>query len=86
MFSKSGGEYRQFGSYRGNGGVHSELNISNMGRFRILSDRTVELSAVCPQKTIKYLIGSRSIGTVRYNGSGFGALTDGRIYVVAAAL
>ena len=32
------------------GGVHSELNISNMGRFRILSDRTVELSAVCPQK------------------------------------
>ena len=67
------------------GGVHSELNISNMGRFRILSDRTVELSAVCPQKTIKYLIGSRSIGTVRYNGSGFAALTDGGIYVVAAA-
>ena len=67
------------------GGIHSELNISNMGRFRILSDRTVELSAVCPQKTIKHLIGSRSIGTVRYNGSGFSALTDGGIYVVAAA-
>lgn len=67
------------------GGIHSELNIANMGRFRVLSDRLVEVDAKCPQKTIRHLIGAKSIGNVRYNGSGFSALTDSGIYVIAAA-
>lgn len=67
------------------GGIHSELNIANMGRFRVLSDRMVELDAKCPQKTIRHLIGSKSIGDVRYNNGGYTAQTDCGIYVVAAA-
>jgi len=67
------------------GGIHSELNIANMGRFRVLSDRLVEVDAKCPQKTIRHLIGSKSIGNIRFNASGAGALTDSGIYVIAAA-
>ncbi|AXH77804.1 MAG: capsid protein [Cressdnaviricota sp.] len=67
------------------GGIHSELNIANMGRFRVLSDRLVEVDAKCPQKTIRHLIGSKSIGSIRYNASGYSALTDSGIYVIAAA-
>jgi len=67
------------------GGIHSELNVLNMGRFRVMSDRLVEVDGKCPQKTIRHLIGSKSIGSVRYNGSVINALTDSGIYVIAAA-
>jgi len=67
------------------GGIHSELNIANMGRFNVLSDRLVEVDAKCPQKTIRHLIGSKSIGDIRYNMGGYSALTDSGIYVIAAA-
>ena len=38
------------------GGINAELNIGNMGRFIILSDQIVELSAENPQKTVKFMI------------------------------
>lgn len=66
-------------------GVHAELKVANMGRFRIISDKLVELSAVKPQKTMKYLVGGNVIGNVRYNSSGNTALTDVGLYVIVAA-
>lgn len=63
-------------------GVHSELRISNMGRFQVLSDRTMELDADDPQKTKVVML--RGIGQVRYNGPGVNALTDQGIYVIWA--
>ena len=39
-----------------------------MGRFIILSDQYVELSAENPQKTIKFMISGSKVGSVRYNG------------------
>lgn len=39
-----------FSNLDGTAGVHSELNIANMGRFRILMDKLVHLDADDPQK------------------------------------
>ena len=66
------------------GGINSELNIGNMGRFIILSDQVVELSAENPQKTIKFMIPGYKVGSVRYNGPSDNALTDKGVYVIAA--
>ena len=66
------------------GGIMSELNIGNMGRFIILSDQCVELSSENPQKTIKFMIPGSKIGSVRYNGPSDNALTDKGVYVIAA--
>ena len=66
------------------GGINSELNIGNMGRFIILSDQCVELSAESPQKTIKFMLPGSKIGSVRYNGPSGNALTDKGVYVIAA--
>ena len=35
------------------GGIHSELNVDNMGRFIVLEDKTFTLDSDTPQKTIK---------------------------------
>ena len=55
-----------------------------MGRFIILSDQCVELSAENPQKTIKFMLPGSKVGSVRYNGPSDNALTDKGIYVIAA--
>lgn len=67
------------------GGVHSELNIANMGRFHILQDRTFNLDADDPQKTWRYLVSGSDVGSVRYNGPDELAYSDKGIYVIAAA-
>ena len=66
------------------GGINSELNIGNMGRFVILSDQYVELTAEYPQKTIKFMISGSKVGSVRYNGPSDNALADKGVYVIAA--
>lgn len=66
------------------GGINSELNIGNMGRFIILSDQCIELSAENPQKTVKFMIPGSKIGSVRYNGPSDNALADKGVYVIAA--
>ena len=66
------------------GGINSELNIGNMGRFVILSDQYIELSAENPQKTVKFVIPGSKVGSVRYNGPSDTALTDKGVYVIAA--
>ena len=67
------------------GGINSELNIGNMGRFIILSDQIVELSAENPQKTVKFMIPGYKVGSVRYNGPSDNALADKGVYVIAAS-
>ena len=68
------------------GDVMGELNVANMGRFRVLMDRTVELDADDPQKVINFMI--KNVGKVRYNGpemaGGSPALTDSGLYLVWA--
>ena len=49
------------------GGINSELNIGNMGRFIILKDMRCELSAERPQATVPFFISGSSVGEVRYN-------------------
>ena len=66
-------------------GVHSELNVDNMGRFIVLEDKIFTLDADQPQKTCAYKIGGNRIGSVRYNGPGATALTDKGVYVIWAA-
>ena len=66
-------------------GVHSELNVDNMGRFMVLEDKIFTLDSDTPQKTCQFQIGGGSIGNVRYNGAGSDALTDKGLYVVWAA-
>lgn len=66
-------------------GVHSELKVANMGRFRILSDKIVETSAIDPQLSMKYMISGSKIGSIRYNSDNVNALTNNGIYIVVAA-
>lgn len=66
-------------------GVHAELNVDNMGRFIVLEDKMFTLDADTPQKTLPFLIGGSSIGSVRYNGPTGTALTDKGLYVIWAA-
>jgi len=67
------------------GGVHSELNINNMGRFTVLQDRFFDLDADDPQTTWRYTIPGSQIGQVRYNGPDTNSVSDKGIYVVCAA-
>lgn len=67
------------------GGVHSELKIANMGRFRILSDKMTTLDAKRPQDTMRFMVNGSSIGSVRYNGPTANALTDKGVYVIWSA-
>jgi len=66
-------------------GVHSELNVDNMGRFIILQDKIFTVDADTPQKTCPYTISGSRIGSVRYNGANGDALTDKGVYVIWAA-
>jgi len=66
-------------------GVHSELNVDNMGRFIVLEDKVFTLDADTPQKTCPFMISGSKIGSVRYNGPNNTALTDKGLYVVWAA-
>lgn len=67
------------------GGVHAELKIANMGRFRIISDNFYKTDAVNPQVTVQYMVNSKDLGSIRYNGPGGDALTDKGIHVIFAA-
>ena len=73
------------GNIGATGGVHSELNIANMGRFRVLSDQIIKTDAVCPQETVRFMIPESKLGSVRYNGPGMDSLTSQGIYVIWAA-
>lgn len=66
-------------------GVHSELNVDNMGRFIVLEDKIFTLDADNPQKTCPFMISGSAIGPVRYNGPGGTALTDKGISIIFAA-
>ena len=66
-------------------GVHSELNVDNMGRFIVLEDKIFTLDADTPQKTCPFMIYGSKIGSVRYNGPASNSLTDKGLYVVWAA-
>jgi len=66
-------------------GVHSELNVDNMGRFLVLEDKVFTLDAETPQKTCTYNIGGNTLGSVRYNGPSDTSLTDKGVYVIWAA-
>ena len=66
-------------------GVHSELNVDNMGRFIVLEDKYFTLDGDTPQKTYPFTINGSKIGNVRYNGPSDTALTDKGIYVIYAA-
>ena len=66
-------------------GVHSELNVDNMGRFIILQDKIFTVDADTPQKTCPYTISGSRVGSVRYNGASGDALTDKGVYVIWAA-
>ena len=73
------------GNVGATGGVHSELKIANMGRFRVLSDQIVKTDAICPQETVTFMIPESKLGSVRYNGPSTAALTSQGIYVIWAA-
>lgn len=67
-------------------GLHSHPNLSNMGRFTILSDRVINLDANDPQKTIKFaLYGSRAGGKVRFTSANSNAQKNKNIWIVWAA-
>lgn len=68
------------------GGVMSELNVDNMGRFIILEEFNCMLDADDPMKAIKFMISGSKIGPVRYNGPSATALTDVGVYVIASNL
>lgn len=66
-------------------GVHSELNVDNMGRFIVLEDKIFTVDADNPQRTCPWQISGSRVGQVRYNGPSATALTDKGLYVVWAA-
>lgn len=66
-------------------GVHSELNVDNMGRFIVLEDKMFTLDGQNPQKTVPFMVRGSSMGSIRYNGPTWQALTDKGLYVVWAA-
>ena len=66
-------------------GVHSELNVNNMGRFIVLEDKIFTLDADTPQMTCPFMIKGSKIGSVRYNGTSGAFVTDKGLYVIYAA-
>lgn len=66
-------------------GVHSELNVDNMGRFIVLQDTTFTVDGDNPQKTCPFMISGSAIGPVRYNGPSGSALTDKGVAIIFAA-
>lgn len=74
-----------FDSTQQQAGVHSELNVDNMGRFIVLQDKIFTLDGDTPQKTCPFTIRGSSLGNIRYNGPSVAALTDKGLYVIWAA-
>lgn len=68
----------------GMGGPHSEPRVDNLGRYRILSDRTFELDMDTPQKTMTVML--RNIGDVRYNSDLKHSYTSKGIWVIYSAM
>lgn len=66
-------------------GVHAELNVDNMGRFRVLKEGKFQLNASNPQKTLTWKVPGGHIGSVQYNGANIGALTNHGIHFIFAA-
>ena len=66
-------------------GIHSELNVDNMGRFIVLEDKLLSVDANNPQKTHSFHLSGSSVGNVRYNGPTATALTDRGVYVIWSA-
>jgi len=66
-------------------GVHSELNVDNMGRFMVIHDKTFTLDSDTPQRTVNWSVSGSKVGSVRYNGPGTNALTDRGLYVLWSA-
>lgn len=66
-------------------GVHSELNVDNMGRFIVLEDKVFTVDADTPQKSLPFIVRGSRIGNVRYNGPSATALTDTGLYVIWSA-
>lgn len=62
-------------------GASDKLDISNMGRFRIMSDRRVTVDGTDPLKNIQM---GCATGTIRYNSGVDGALTDKGFYLLVA--
>nr|WCR62245.1 MAG: capsid protein [ssDNA virus sp.] len=80
-----GWDSSQDGNYTsGMGSVHSEPRMAMMGRFKILSDRTLELDATKPQKTVTVML--RNIGKVRYAAPGPESYVSKGIWVIYSAM
>jgi len=62
-------------------GANDKLEIGNMGRFRIMSDRRVTVDGTDPLKNIQM---GCAPGKIRYNGGSIGALTDKGYYLLVA--
>ena len=62
-------------------GANDKLDIQNMGRFRIMSDRRVTVDGTDPLKNIQM---GCAPGKIRYNGGAVGALTDKGYYLLVA--
>ena len=67
-------------------GVHSELNIDNMGRFIVLKSWMIELDATDPQKTFSFYIPGTTIGKIRYKGSDISSRCDKGISFIWSSL
>jgi len=75
-----------FANSNGTAGVHAELNVGNMGRFRVCMDKLISLDSDDPQKTMRYQI--NNVGPIRYNGpqstDSQPSLTDNGYYIIWA--
>ena len=67
-------------------GIHSELNIDNMGRFIVLKSWMIELDATDPQKTFSFYIPGKTIGKIRYKGSDISSRCDKGISFIWSSL
>lgn len=73
------------GLQTGSAGVHSELNVDNMGRFVVLQDQYFTIDADTPQKTVPFKLSGGHSGSVIYNGPSDTSLTNKGIYIIYAA-
>jgi len=67
-------------------GIHSELNIDNMGRFIVLKSWMIELDATDPQKTFSFYIPGKTIGKIRYKGPDTSSRCDKGISFIWSSL
>lgn len=67
-------------------GVHSELNLDNMGRFIVLKSWMIELDATDPQKTFSFYVPGKTIGSIRYKGMDIESRCDKSISFIWSSL